>query len=125
RIAADGERLQSELDTQRALVTRARADIERSIEEVTTVARNELEADAVARRRALHDLHEQLRRRERELGERVEREEAEAVRRIQTGFADVERRQVEALERSLARTGSGLTDEATQQFSNQIRTARE
>jgi hypothetical protein len=125
RIESDGERLQGELDAQREAIMRVRADIERSVEEASAAARSELDADSLVRRRALHDLNDQLRRRERELAERIEREEAEAVRRIQVGFADVQRRQVEALERSLARAGSGLTDEATQQFATQVRAARE
>jgi hypothetical protein len=125
RISGDGERLQGELDAQRDAVARARGEIERAVEQTTAAARAELESDAVARRRALHDLNEQLRRRERELAERVEREEAEAVRRIQASFGDVQRRQVEAIERRLARASSSLADEATQQFATLIRSARE
>ncbi len=125
RIAADGERLQGELDVQRETIARVRGEIEHALEETSSVARTELESDAVTRRRALHDLNDQMRRRERELAERIEREEAEAVRRVQAGFADVQRRQVETLERSLARAASSLADEATQQFAGLIRTARE
>ena len=41
--------------------------------------------------------------RERDIVQRIEREQAEAARRIQSTFADVERRQVEQLERVLER----------------------
>ena len=44
----------------------------------------------------------------RELTARIEREEAEALRRIQSSFGDVERRQVEQLERVVERDGGAL-----------------
>jgi hypothetical protein len=125
RIAADAERLQGESEQQRQAVVRAREEIERLLAETTETARAELEADATARRRGLHELGERLRKRERELSERIEREEAEAIRRIQAAFADAQRRQVDSLERSLSRAASSLTDEAMQQFNAVIRGSRE
>jgi ABC-type phosphate transport system auxiliary subunit len=47
------------------------------------------------------------------------------VRRIQVGFADVERRQVEQLERILTRATSSYSDAAAQQFADAIKAARE
>ena len=55
----------------------------------------------------------------------IEREEADATRRIQAGFADVERRQLEQLERILARATSSYSDAATQQFADTVRSSRE
>ena len=63
--------------------------------------------------------------RERDIGQRIEREQAEAARRIQSTFADVERRQVEQLERVLERAAGRFADAAAQQFDNSIKTARE
>lgn len=125
RLAADGERLAGESDEQRQALVRLRAEIEQSLEASGTAARAELEAHAGERRRALHELGDRLRRRERELHEQIEREEAEAVQRIQAGFQDVGSRQIEQLQRSVARAAATYSDEAAQQFSGQIKAARE
>jgi hypothetical protein len=55
----------------------------------------------------------------------VEREETEAARRIQAGFAEVERRQIEQLERTVARSASSYADAAGQQFADAIKSQRE
>jgi hypothetical protein len=125
RLTADGERLQAESEGQREAVQRLRADLQQSMEEALAVARSELDAQAVDRRRALHEIGERLRRRERELAEQIEREEGEAVQRIKAGLADVQRRQVEQLERAVTRASSGFSEEAAQQFSTLIKSARE
>jgi hypothetical protein len=70
-------------------------------------------------------LNERIRKRERELLELIEREETDATRRIQAGFADVERRQLEHLERIVARATTSYSDAATQQFADTIRSSRE
>ena len=58
---------------------------------------------------ALHEVAERLRRRERELQELIEREENDAAQRIQLALGDVERRQVEQLQRIVgARDGAVL-----------------
>ena len=54
--------------------------------------------------------------RERDLLRRVEREETDASRRIQSVFLDVERRQVEQLERVLDRAAARFVDAAAHQF---------
>jgi hypothetical protein len=125
RIGADGERLQAESDEQREALVRLRADLQRAMEETLAEARNELDLQAADRRRALHELGERLRKREREIAETIERSEAEAVQRIQASLADVQRRQVEQLERAVARAGAGFSEEAAQQFANLIKSARE
>lgn len=125
RLAADADRLQLESDEQREAVARLRVDVQLMIEETVANAHTELETHGVERRRALHEVAERLRRRERELNERIEREEADAAGRIQAGLADVQRRQIEQLERSVQRASSSLSDEAAQQFTGQIKAARE
>src|SRR5207244_12684015 len=85
----------------------------------------ELEAYASERRRSLNELNERIRRREGQLSELIEREETEAVRRIQAGFADVERRQLEQLQRILSRATSSYSDAATQQFADVVKSSRE
>jgi hypothetical protein len=125
RIAADADRLKTESDEQRDAVVRLRGELQHALEETIAAARAEIEQHAGDRRRALHEIGERLRRRERELVEAIEREEAESLRRIQLNLADVERRQVEQLERAVARAGAGFSDEAVAQFANLIKTARE
>jgi hypothetical protein len=125
RIAADAERLEGESEQQRAGLVRLRDDLARATQEAVETGNAELESYASERRRALHELSERLRRRERQLAEMVEREETEAVRRIHAGFADVERRQLEHLERIVSRAASNYSDAATQQFADTVKSARE
>ena len=86
---------------------------------------SELESHERDRRRALHEVADRLRQRERELSERVAAEEAEAIQRIQAGFADVERRQVDQLKRVVERTASTFSEAVAQQFDAAIKSARE
>jgi uncharacterized phage infection (PIP) family protein YhgE len=125
RIAADAERLETETEQQRGGLVRLRDELARAIQETIASGNSELETYAAERRRALHELNERIRKRERSLAEQVAREEAEATRRIQTAFADVERRQVEQLQRMLDRATSSYSDAAAQQFTDAIRAARE
>jgi hypothetical protein len=125
RIAADAERLEAESEQQRAGLVRLRDDLTRATQETLATGSSELETFGAERRRALHELNERIRRRERQLQELIEREETEAVRRIQSGFADVERKQVEQLERVLQRAVSSYSDAAAQQFADTVRGTRE
>jgi hypothetical protein len=125
RIAADAERLEAESEQQRAGLVRLRDDLARATQEAVASGTSELDGFASERRRALHELNERMRRRERQLAELIEREETEAMRRIQAGFADVERKQVEQLERILARATSSYSDAAAQQFADTVRGTRE
>jgi len=65
------------------------------------------------------------RARERELLKRVDREEAEATARMEVKFADVERRQIERLQRSLEHEASRLLEDASREFHKTIRAAQE
>jgi gas vesicle protein len=125
RLGADAERLESESEAQRAGLMRLREELERATQEAIASATAELDAHAVDRRRALHELSERLRRRERELHERVEREETEAVQRIHATFADMERRLVDRLERVVERTTQQYAEAATLQFAEAIKGSRE
>jgi hypothetical protein len=125
RMAADADRLAAESDELRASLQRMRTDVDKALEDVMAAAQTEVEAHAAERRRALHELDERLRKRERELIERIEREEGEAAQRIRAGFEDVQRRQVEQLERVVERAAATYTDEAAQQFANVVRASRE
>jgi hypothetical protein len=66
-----------------------------------------------------------MRRRERQMSELIEREETEAMRRIQAGFTEVERKQIEQLDRILQRATSSYSDAAAQQFADTVSGTRE
>ena len=125
RIAADAERIAAESEEQRAAVARMRDELGRAIEESVQGANAELESQGVERRRALHEVGERLRKREQALREQIDREETEAGRRIAAGFAEIERKQVEHLQRTVDRTTGGYAEIASQQFAEAIKTARE
>jgi hypothetical protein len=124
-IAADIERLENESEQQREGIMRVREELTRAVQETVAAGNAELETYAAERRRALHELNDRIRARERALGEQVERAETEATRRVQAAFADVERRQVEQLQRILDRATSSYSDQAAQQFGDAIRASRE
>ena len=66
-----------------------------------------------------------MRRRERELLERIEREEVEATARIRAGFEDVQRKQIEQMERIVERAAATYSDDAAQQFAGLVKSSRE
>jgi hypothetical protein len=125
RIATDAERLAAESEQQRASLVRLRDELARASQETVAAGSAELEGYASERRRSLHELNERIRKRERQLLELIEREETDATRRIQAGFADVERRQLEQLERIVSRATSSYSDAATQQFADTVKSSRE
>ena len=125
RLASDAERFSAESEEQRSALGRLRGEIDKALESALGQAHTEVEAHAAERRRALHELDERLRRRERELLERVEREEVAAAARVRAGFEDVVRRQVEQMERIVERATATYSDDATQQFATLVKSSRE
>jgi hypothetical protein len=125
RMTADAERLEGESEQQRAALGRLREEVSRATQEVVQAGTAELEGYASERRRALHELNDRMRQRERQVAQQIEREEGEAIRRIQSSFADVERRQVEQLQRTLQRATASYSDAANQQFADALKTARD
>ncbi len=125
RIGQDAEGLQSQIEEQRQVIARLRAELAAAAQNVTQQAATELEQHAAERRRALQDVAERLRKRERDLQEIVEREGNDATQRIQLAFGDIERRQVEQLQRLVTRETTRYSEAASQQFDTAIRTARE
>jgi len=125
RLTADSDRLAAESENQRTALTRIRAELDKAIGEVLAAATAEIDSHAAERRRALHELDERMRRRERELLERIEREEAESAQRIRAGFEDVQRRQIEHVERIVERATSSYSEAATQQFAELVKGSRE
>ena len=104
-------RLREELETN------ARDSLERALEELQTQADD--------RRRTIDELNERLRQHEHAVGEQVDRAESEAHGRIEVAFADLERRQVEQLERALAREIDARSEAGALEFENRMRAIRE
>jgi Na+/phosphate symporter len=125
RMEADAVQLKAASEEQRETLKRMREEFERVTEEAAGAARRDVEVHEAERRRALHEVAERLRQRERELRDRVAAEETEAVRRIQAGFADVERRQIDQLTRIVDRTANRLSEAAVEEFTRAVKAARE
>jgi hypothetical protein len=102
-----------------------RAEFERAARELAQNAHAQLDEHESERRRALHDLGERLRQRERELREWVEAEETGATQRIRAGFNELERRQVDQLKRVVDRTAANFAEAVSRQFDGAIRNSRD
>ncbi len=76
RLAADADRLSAESEDQRAALVRMRDELDKALGDAMAAAQAEVDSHGVERRRALDELEERMRRRERELSEHLEREEA-------------------------------------------------
>jgi hypothetical protein len=125
RLRADAERLGAASDEQKQALTQLRTEFQRVATELVEEGQNEVEVHAAERRRALHEVSERLRARERALREQIEREEVEARGRLAAGLGEAERRQLAQLERALERAANRLGEEAERRFDAQIRESRE
>ncbi len=125
KIGQDAEGLQSELEEQRNVIARVRTELMKAAEDVALQANAELEQHTAERRQALHEVADRLRKRERELQEIAERESNDAAQRIQIALGDIERRQVEQLQRVVSRETTRYSEAASLQFDTAIRSARE
>ncbi len=125
RIGQDADGLQSQIDEQKQLISKLRAELMQAAQAVTQQASAELEQHAVERRRALHDVAERLRKRESDLKELVDREGNDAAQRVQLALGDIERRQVEQLQRIVNRETTRYSEAAAAQFDTTARSSRE
>jgi hypothetical protein len=125
KIDTAGTQLESSLEEHRVRIVRMREDLEKAADEASSAYVAELEAHGSERRRALHEVAERLRRRERELQDQIDREQAEAMQRVATQLQDVEHRQLEQLKRLVSRETQHAVEAATTQFDESIRGARE
>jgi hypothetical protein len=89
------------------------------------IADVELPALAHDRRRAVDDLMDRLRQHEHALSLQAEQAESEARSRVEAAFAELERRQVEQLERALAREIDRVSEAGALEFDNRMRAIRE
>jgi hypothetical protein len=87
-------------------------------------ALDELQVQADDRHRAIEEMTERLRQHEHALGELVDRAEGEARARIEAAFAELERRQLEQLERATAREVERLSEAGALELENRMRAIR-
>src|SRR5918994_2986315 len=125
RLAADAERLTASSDELKKLLTKLRQEFQRLATESLEEGRADIELNASERRRALHEVSERLRARERSLHEQVEREEGEARARLTAGVTELERRQLAQLDRAFERAGTRLIEAAERRFDAQIKESRD
>lgn len=125
RLAADAERVEAASEEQRLALLQLREALQRLGTEFLEEGRSEIEIHAAERRRALHEVGERMRNRERSLREQIEREEVDARSRLGAGLADAEKRHLAALERAFDRAATRLSEYAEKQFDAQIRASRE
>jgi hypothetical protein len=125
RLAADAERVDAASEEQRLAITKLREELQRFGTSFLEEGRSEIEIHAAERRRALHEMSERIRSRERALREQLERDETEARGRIAAGLEEAERRHLAALDRAFDRAATRLTEYAEKQFDTQIKASRE
>jgi hypothetical protein len=125
RLAADAERVEAASEEQRLALLQLREALQRLGTEFLEEGRSEIEIHAAERRRALHEVGERMRSRERSMREQIDREEVEARNRLSAGLADVEKRHLATLERAFDRAATRLSEYAEKQFDAQIRESRE
>jgi hypothetical protein len=125
RIQADREKIDESADLQAVAVGRLREELERAAGAAATAMRADLETHAAEGRRAIEELNERLKARDKRIAERVEREETDVVKRIAARFSDVERRQLESLERATDQAAGRFAEAAALQFDAAVKIARE
>jgi hypothetical protein len=125
RLEAEAAELGTTADHQRAAAIRLREELELSAKEALAEALDELQSQAADRRRAIEDIAERLRQREHAMNEQIDRAETEARSRLEIAFTDLERRQVEQLDRAATREVDRLSEAGALEFENRMRAIRE
>jgi hypothetical protein len=125
RIETDREKIDEVGDFQATAFTRLREELQRAADEAAASVRADLETHAAEGRRTVDEMNQRLKARDRRMVERIEREEVDVVKRVQARFADVERRQLESLERATDQAGGRFAEAAALQFDTAVKSARE
>lgn len=125
RIDTDREKIDEVGDYQAEAFAKLREELQHAADAAAASVRAELEAHSAEGRRAAEEMRQRLKARDRRLLERIEREEIDVARRIKGRFADVERRQVETLERQTNQAAARFAEAAALQFDTAVKNARE
>ena len=125
RLDTEAAELGTTADHQRAAAIRLREELEHSAKDALAEALDELQSQASDQRRAMEDISDRLRQREQALNEQIDRAESEARGRLEVAFAELERRQVEHLDRAVAREVDRLSEAGALEFEARMRAIRE
>ena len=125
RVATESDDLDVTIDEQRVAAIRLREDLESTARDALAAALEELQLQADDRRRTIEELNERLRQHEHTVNEQVDHAETEARARIDLAFSDIERRQVENLDRALERKIEARSEASALEFDNRMRAIRE
>lgn len=125
RVASESDELDATIGEQRAAAIRLREELETSARDSLARALEELSAQADDRRRTVDELNDRLRQHEQAVTEQVDRAESEARTRIEVAFAELERRQVDHLERAMGREIDARSEAGALEFENRMRAIRE
>lgn len=125
RLEAEAAELGTTADHQRAAAIRLREELEHTAKEALAEALDELQSQAADRRRAIEEIADRLRQREQAMNEQIDRAEGEARSRLEIAFAELERRQVEQLDRAATREVDRLSEAGALEFENRMRAIRE
>jgi hypothetical protein len=125
RVGAESEELEAIIDEQRIAASRLREELEATTRDSLARALEELQIQADDRRRAIDELTERLRQHEHAVAAQVDVAENEARTRIELAFAELERRQVEHLERATEREIEARAEAGALEFDNRMRAIRE
>lgn len=125
RLEAEAAELGTTADHQRAAAIRLREELELSAKDALGEALDELQVQAADRRRAIEEIADRLRQREQAMNEQIERAESEARTRLEIAFAELERRQVEQLDRAATREVDRLSEAGALEFENRMKAIRE
>jgi len=125
RIDTDREKIDEVEQFQAGAFAKLREELEHAVDAAAASVRADLEAHAAEGRRSGEELSQRLKARDRRLLERIEREEMDVAKRIQGRFADVERRQLETLERQTNQAAGRFAEAAALQFDSAVKKARE
>lgn len=125
RVASESDELDAAIDEQRAAAIRLREELETSARDSIARALEELSTQADERRRTVDELNDRLRQHEHAVTEQVDRAESEARTRIEVAFAELERRQIEHLDRAIGREIEVRSEAGALEFDNRMRAIRD
>jgi hypothetical protein len=125
RIDTEAAELGTTVDQQRVAAVRLREELEQTAKNALSQALDELQLQADDRRRAIDDMAERLRQHEHAIAEQVDVAESEARARIEIAFAELERRQIEQLERATVHEVDRLSEAGGLEFENRMKAIRE
>ena len=125
RIEAEAAELGSTATEQQAAVLRLREQLEQAASAAVAEALDALESETIERRRAIEEISDRLRAREKAIADGIEGAESDARARLDVTFVDFERRQSERVERAVSRELERHVQAAALAFEERMRELRE